>query len=152
MEIPKEKRDVHLSKKLKAELPGIFNRVLKGMIRLIKNEDFTDSQLVQNMIEEYKEQTNSVLRFIKDEGWVPSVDKNTTERVDSSIQYQERKNFYADYLNYCKATNCTPTSDKDFGRKIKEFFCVQTGRTQNATWVFAKKEGIPIPEIDVFRM
>lgn len=152
VEIPKEKRDVHLSKKLKTELPGIFNRVLKGIIRLINNEDFTDSQLVRNMIEEYKEQTNSVLRFIKDEGWVPSVDKNSTERVDSSIQHQCRKYFYAAYLNYCKATNCTPTSNKDFGRKIQEFFCVQKCRTKNETWVFAKKEGIPIPEIDKFRI
>ena len=151
VEIPKEKRDVNLSKKLKAELPGIFNRVLKGIIRLIKNEDFTDSQLVRNMIEEYKEQTNSVLRFIKDEGWVPSVDRNTNEKVDSSVMHKDRKWFYTKYLEYCKESNCTPSSDKDFGRKIKEFFCVQTGRTNNATWVFAKKEGIPIPDINEFK-
>lgn len=151
VEVPKEHRDIHLSKKLKKELPGIFNRVLQGLKRLIENEDFTDSQLVRNMIEEYKEQTNSVLRFIKDERWVPSVDKSTIEKVDSSIPHQDRKSFYAEYLQYCKESNCTPSSDKDFGRKIKEFFCVQTGRTNNSTWVFAKKEGIPVPDINEFK-
>lgn len=150
VEIPKEKRDIHLSKRLKGELPGIFNRVLQGLKRLIENEDFTESQLVNKMIEEYKEQTNTVLRFIKEEGWEPSVDKNNAERLDSSTPHQIQNKLYDEYKNFCKETNCIPSGYRDFCKKMREQFYVQSS-TGNKTWVFAKKEGKIVPDIDEFK-
>lgn len=139
-EVPKEKRDIHLSDKLMTELPGIFNRVLAGIKRLVENEDFTQSKLVDDMLEQYKEQTNSVLRFIKDEGWIPTAPKECKELVSPDVMHVSRANFYNDYTIYCKHNGCTPTSNYDFGKKIKEFFLVQPKRTNNETWVFAKQE------------
>lgn len=139
-EVPKEKRDIHLSDKLMTELPGIFNRVLSGIKRLVENEDFTSSKLVDEMLEQYKEQTNSVLRFIKDEGWIPSVPKHTTEHVSSEVPHVTRQYFYAEYKKYCESNGCTSSTSFDFGKKIKEYFLVQTKRTNNDTWIFVKKE------------
>lgn len=138
VEIPAEKRDIHLSKKLKAELPGIFNRVLEGIIRLIKNKDFTESQLAKKMLEEYKEQSNSVLRFIKDEEWMPTAEKNTSDKISSEVPHILLKELYQQYKKYCEQSGCTASSKVDFGRKIRQYFLVQERCTNNETWVFAK--------------
>lgn len=138
--IPPEKRDIHLSKKLKAELPGIFNRVVAGIQRLIRNEDFTESKLAAQMLEEYKEQSNSVLRFIKDGNWVPTAPKNSTERISSIVQHVSLSKFYESYKAYCIGSGCNPSSNHDFGKKIKEHFLVQPKCTNNETWVFARQE------------
>lgn len=138
VEIPPEKRDIHLSRKLKAELPGIFNRVLEGIKRLIKNKDFTESQLAKKMLEEYKEQSNSVLRFIKEEEWMPTVEKNTSDKISSEVPHILLKELYQQYKKYCEQSGCTASSKVDFGRKIRKNFLVQEKCTNNETWVFAK--------------
>lgn len=92
------------------------------------------------MLEEYKEQSNSVLRFIKDENWVSTVPKNSTERISSIVPHVPLSKFYESYKAYCIESGCNPSSNLDFGKKIKDHFLVQRGCTNNETWVFARQE------------
>lgn len=69
--IAKEKRDKKLPDKLKKELPGIFNRVISGIKRLLEREDFTESELVNRTLEEYKIRSNTVLFWVKKRDGLP---------------------------------------------------------------------------------
>ena len=55
VQIPKSKIDPELSKKIIAqELPGIMNWVLEGRERLLRNKRFTESPVMNRVLDEYK--------------------------------------------------------------------------------------------------
>lgn len=55
VQIPKSEIDPYLAKKIiKNELPGVMNWVLQGYSRLIKNQKFSDSKLIDSALEEYR--------------------------------------------------------------------------------------------------
>jgi len=58
--------DPRILNKIMQELPGVFNLVIAGYQRLLKNEEFTESSTINNELEEYKELTDNVLRFYKE--------------------------------------------------------------------------------------
>ena len=61
----KKDADVHMTKKLKAELSGIFNWALEGYKSLRKSEYvFAESASIDRAKENYKNQSNSVYEFI----------------------------------------------------------------------------------------
>jgi len=65
--IPAEKRDPKLAAKIiDKELPGIFNWILEGMIRIVKNERFSSSEAIDKAIESYKRDTDVVKQFLID--------------------------------------------------------------------------------------
>lgn len=55
--------DPHIEEKLKAELPGIFNRALEGYHRLLKNKCFTDVDVANKRKEAYRLSSDSVARW-----------------------------------------------------------------------------------------
>jgi len=60
-------RDVHLSVKLRSELPGILNLALKGLSRLYENNAFTASTSSNQAINEWKLEADQVAQYIADE-------------------------------------------------------------------------------------
>jgi len=48
------------------ELSGLLNRALRGLDRLFKNMDFTESQTVHEALEDYKRQNDPLTAFVKD--------------------------------------------------------------------------------------
>ena len=55
VQIPKSEIDPYLAKKIiNDELPGIMNWVLKGYVRLIQNQKFSDSKLIDSILDDYK--------------------------------------------------------------------------------------------------
>ena len=149
--IPPEKVDVHLPDKLKTELSGIFNRVLRGACRLLKNKRFTKSPMMERANQSFKEKTDTVLQFINTENWNPTCRLDINERLDSSIQHIQLKELFNEYMLFCKDSNSAATNRRTFAERIRQHFYVQTACTRNETWVFAKKEGIPAPDINEFK-
>lgn len=76
---------------ISSELSGIFNLILEGLDRLLIQNDFSDSDLVNDEISNYKMESNSISLFIDEEGIVPSVNKK--KRV---------KDLYERYTQYCR--------------------------------------------------
>lgn len=147
--IPKEKRDKKLPDKLKKELPGIFNRVVAGIKRLIENEDFTESELANKTLEEYKVRSNTVLQFILDEGWEASVPSNNNERKSAKVPHVTLKDFYEKYERYCMDNHLSCAGNRTFSERIRQKFYVQSECTGHATWVFCQKKEIeeaPVPD------
>jgi putative DNA primase/helicase len=74
--IKEENQDRNLSTKIiKDELPGVFNWILIGMNRLLKNKGFTPSSIVEKEAEKFRRESDSVLCFIDDNKYEISFDK-----------------------------------------------------------------------------
>jgi len=77
--IPDGQQDKELAKKIiQSELSGIFNWVLEGVKRLLKNKSFTYSEIINNAVNEYKKQSDPVLLFIEEIELKKSLDKHIT--------------------------------------------------------------------------
>ena len=71
--IPESSQDKELSKKIiEAELSGVFNWVLLGLDRLLKQKGFTYCEAVNEARKQYEFETDSVSQFIDDSGYIPS--------------------------------------------------------------------------------
>lgn len=140
-QIEKSKMDKQLSKKLGTELPGIFNRVLEGIKRLLINETFTDSDFALEMAERHKFESDSTFQFFQERGLVPSVKKpeRQNDRLSNDYEHTSTKDLFAFYLEYCKQMDCGHTSYQNFLNKLREHFHVQPGNG-NKTIVFCKTD------------
>lgn len=63
-----DEKDVHLFEKIrKDEMPGILNWAIEGLKRLRSNDyKFTESSAINKLLEQYQEEQNPVIRFVKD--------------------------------------------------------------------------------------
>jgi putative DNA primase/helicase len=107
--IPENEQDKELSKKIISnELSGVFNWILEGLNRLLSQKNFTQSEVVNKQLEEYKKQTDSVLTFLDDECYEKSSDKH--------ILFQE---LYKIYLAYCCESNYRACSKGTFSKRLQ---------------------------------
>ncbi|WP_434036805.1 DNA primase family protein [Formosa sp. 4Alg 33] len=107
--IPPERQDKDLSKRIiKTELSGVFNWVLNGLTRLLKNKDFTQSKIVEEEVLQYKKESDSVLMFLEEEGYSISFDKTSP-----------LKSVYIEYVDYCKMNHYTVFSNQNFSKRLK---------------------------------
>lgn len=109
--IHNSEKDNSLSKKIIAsELSGIFNLILKGLDRLLNQNDFSKSKLVDEEIAIYRTESNSISLFVEEEGIVPSASKKI--RV---------KDVYEKYVHYCRESGIKHGfSRQNFKKKLEE--------------------------------
>jgi putative DNA primase/helicase len=118
--IPEIEQDAELANKIiKSELSGVFNWILDGLNRLLKNKRFTESKTVQQMNKDFREQSDSVHLFISESGY-----------QKSAINFISLKDLYAEYRQFCiddglgalKKLNFTKRLEaQDFQTEIKNF-------------------------------
>jgi P4 family phage/plasmid primase-like protien len=91
----------------KEELSGLFNWALEGLNRLLKNQDFTDEQNIEQIREKYLRMSNSTAAFVMDkinispEGYIP------------------KKELYSTYTEYCRAMKYPVVSENVFHKKLQ---------------------------------
>lgn len=109
--IPKEERDVDLVNKIikAGELSGIFNMVLEGLERILKQRGFSKCDEVDNVSDRYKKESNSALMFLEDKGYAPS-DK----------YYTPIASLYPEYSNYCRNVGNKPFSRMSFQKMLEK--------------------------------
>lgn len=123
--IPVEEQDKNLHTKIvTTELSGIFNWVLSGLDRLLKNGKFTQSDIIDNIINEYKIESDSVALFIED-GFIKSTNNGSYSLRD----------IYQLYRDYSLQNGYKPLNLKNF-RKRLEFLKVEVIRRSEGTRVF----------------
>lgn len=67
--------DKFLRDKILDEMPGIFNWMLEGLQRLIRNNfEFTRSERAEQELKDKQLDENPVLRFVTESGWVTAVE------------------------------------------------------------------------------
>ena len=105
--IPKEEQDRNLHTKIiQNELSGIFNWALEGLERLIEQKGFTQVDEVNEMLEQFKLESDSVAMFIN-EGYTKS---NKGNYLLSDL--------YKYYREFCSSSGFIPLSIKNFRTRI----------------------------------
>ena len=108
--IPKEEIDIDLHRKIiDKELPGVLNWIVEGLRRISRTQKFTESHKVNNALETYKEESNSVLQFIKEY----SIKSNEYEFIPNSELYKT-------YSEFCKESGYRWLNQGNFSKELKQ--------------------------------
>jgi putative DNA primase/helicase len=127
--IPEKDRDVQLAQKIIAsELPGVFNWVLEGLQRLLKQKGFTQSEESERALINYRVESDSVQLFLLEEGFVPDK-QNQILLKDMSSQYKR----------FCTESGERSISNKLFSSKLRGLGFIISRKTQG-NFVDAKRK------------
>lgn len=109
--LPESEWDVELAQKIiKDELAGVFNWVLDGLKRLLKQKKFTESETVRKMIAAYKHDSDSVACFLRDENWGP--DPHEPDHTETL------KKVHLSYQSYCREAGHKPLGRNNFKKRL----------------------------------
>lgn len=98
------KADKSLGDKLieKEELSGLFNRALTGLNRLFKKQEFSQSATVQEALDDYKKQNDTVTAFVSDHcEFDPHAKTERTELYNAYTTYCEAEGFEKESRRAC---------------------------------------------------
>lgn len=90
------------------EMSGVFNWVLEGLKRILKNKRFTKSDAVQKAVQKYRMESDTVQLFLKDKNYVKHPTKTTL-----------LKHLYFDYKNFCSDDGYKPLGKKNFSKRLE---------------------------------
>lgn len=105
-----EDYDPYIKYKLRSEdaMEYLIQVALDGLKRVLKNNGFTICQAVQNELDEYSEQNNPVIGFLKE--LEPEID----------IYNQPTRDVYLRYKLYCSENGFTPMSAGEFSKILRK--------------------------------
>ncbi len=101
------KEDKTLAKTLISEIDGIFNWALLGLNRLFEQDHFTESTIVDDMVESYKKENNPALTFIEDDCFID---------LEAEVQ---KSNLYDAYKNYCEENGYRHLGNAQFFKEVR---------------------------------
>lgn len=90
-------------------IEALIQLALDGLTRVLNNQEFTNTEAVQNEIEAYKENNNPIILFFKETGAENIINERTSE-------------CYRSYREFCIANCFTPLSQIEFSRTVKRAF------------------------------
>lgn len=109
--IPKDKRDTELHNKIiKDELSGVLNWILIGLERLLKNKQFSESRKVDEAINLYKKESDSVSLFIEEHNYI---------RTDIESHFIPNNKLYEEYQSVTKDNGQIPLKKIKFSKRLK---------------------------------
>lgn len=102
---------------------------LEGVKRVLENNAFTTSTRVVKQIEEYEENNNPVLQFLK-------------EKTVEDIENQPTRDVFQEYNGFCHGNGFTPLANAEFGKQVKKYY----GLTTAPRWVNGKTVRVYVKE------
>jgi putative DNA primase/helicase len=102
--------DARIDDKLKAELPGIFNRVIEAYKRLTNQNGFTKSEIIKQAVATYRQEQNSVVSFVE-------MRCVLDEKVSMPVE-----EFTLAYNQWCRDMGIKAESPNRVGRDLGRFF------------------------------
>jgi len=103
--IPEAEQDKDLAQKIiDGELSGVFNWVLAGLRRLLKNKKFTASKIAEEALNDYKRESDSVACFLDE-----------SERESEGLL----RDVYRDYKTYCSDSGVKALGKQKFRRRLE---------------------------------
>ena len=103
-----EVKELYPLEVIQGELAGIFNEAMKGLRRLLKNGEFSESKIMKDDVVKW-EQGNDVVAMFIDEECKVGKDLSTPVKVA-----------YDDYKLYCSSSGYKPLSRNSFGQRMTE--------------------------------
>jgi len=109
--IPEAKQDKRLAQKIiDTELAGVFNWILEGLRRVLKQERFSDCPETEAILKKYRTESDTVAMFIDEERY---------EKVDGDKDYIAQKDLYKRYREYCFDAGYKPLGRNNFGKRLE---------------------------------
>ena len=113
--ISEEKQDKELGKKIiNNELAGVFNWILAGLERLIKQKNFSKCKAIEEARTTYEKQSDSVKMFIEESSY------------HTSTNYTSIKFLYNQYRVFCIEDGYKPVSKSNFMKRLGHYKIVVT--------------------------
>ena len=134
--VPESKRDPDLLEKFRTEADGIFLFALEGLKRLMNNH-YKFSVTAENLdeLQKYREESNSVLSFVKD-----CCELDSTGEVG-------RSELYTRYKAYCEDAGLTPYAQRTFNAEL-ETCCPSIQRAKDTTGKRKTWRGLKLADTD----
>ena len=108
--IPEDQQDKELANRIiKGELSGVFNWILQGLDRLLMQKKFSKCAAVENALNDYEKQSDSVKMFIEDFEYKTSTD------------YTPVKELYNQYKSYCIDDGFHKVNVSNFMKRLRHF-------------------------------
>ena len=124
--IPVEERDSTLPNRIiESELAGVFNWALEGLRRLLDQQKFTVCKAVEEAVQKYREESDTVFLFLAEYDIV------------ASNNYTALKEIYGSYQGYCYSNGFRPCSSSTFVKRLRALG-YQTERKNYGTAVNAE--------------
>lgn len=106
--IPEDKQDKELSQKIIGnELSGVFNWILQGLERLLKQKKFSKCTAIENALGDYKKDSDSVKMFIDE-----------FEYQNDPESYTAVKDLYNQYRPFCIEDGFRPVNKSNFMKRL----------------------------------
>lgn len=141
-----KQKDIYLPQKLRSELSGIFNWCYEGYRRLKENGKFTLPEDHKNQLERYKDNINSVRKFVKDDSFMILFKENYIARKRKSEIL--RNALYRYYVGYCTRIHAKPLGEPRFQEEFErvlddmEFAYIYTRSKKGMIYRFLPFNGI----------
>jgi len=107
VKIPKNRQDKGLTKKLKAELPGIMNWAIRGLMNYYELGDLKSTDSMIQMTKDYRKNNDSVLQFFEECCEIDVDEKIVNTKIISR------------YKKYCSENGINPLGAKKFGEAFE---------------------------------
>ncbi len=126
--IPPEEQDKNLHIKIiETELSGVFNWVLEGLNRLLKQNKFSKCDAAERALEQYKLESDTVQLFISEVEYKASIQGETS-----------LKDMFSDYRTFCLESGFRSVSIRTFADRLRNIG-FETCRKNKGTFVNAEK-------------
>lgn len=107
--ISKEEADPELSQKIiSSELSGVFNWMLEGLRRLLSQKRFSDAELIDAQLAEYRTESDSMVMFLDEKGYYPHNER-----------YVFLETLYQDYRIFCNENGYNACKKTTASKRLK---------------------------------
>ena len=103
--------DPQLYDKLEQEMSGILNWAIEGLLRLIKNNTFSDPPKTEEIKNEWSKLSNPLYAFV-----------NSNEVVIDFMGHYHCEEFFNDFTEFCKRNNLMNWTKDRVGKRINKHF------------------------------
>jgi len=127
--IPENEQDKQLANKIiNNELSGVFNWILKGLDRVLKQKKFSKCEAVESARSNYEKQSDSVKMCIED------------YEYKTSTNYTPISELYQKYRAYCIEDGFRPVNKSNFMKRLRHFkIVVERKSIGNVAYVTSNK-------------
>ena len=108
--IPEDQQDKELAIKIiNNELSGVFNWILSGLERVLKQKKFSKCLAVDNARSDYEKQSDSVKMFVDE------------FEYETSTDYTTIKDLYIQYKTFCIEDGFRPVNKSNFMKRLRHY-------------------------------
>ena len=108
--IPEVEQDKDLAKKIIAsELSGVFNWVLTGLDRLLRQRRFSHSPIVEDLVRTYRTECDSAAMFLQE------------KNIRQGDQRFALKILYKEYEEFCKENGYHAAASRTLANRLRGF-------------------------------